>query len=225
MKRLVLFAAAAAALTACDDRTAPAQRRQTPPASAGAEQPTTAAAHGPGTSVMRRSVIEETAPTTPPPAPPPPPRTQTVLFPSGSQLDEAGRAAVDAFVARLQDDQAAVVLRGHSDSQGSDAQNLLTSRHRAEAVAAYMVERGVAQDRITVIALGERRPIAPNANEDGSDYEAGRLRNRRVEIEVVPNAGPELQQPGGGGDQASESSASSAASASPTGSRSISGAP
>jgi OOP family OmpA-OmpF porin len=35
-----------------------------------------------------------------------------------------------------------------------------------------------------VIALGETRPIAPNAKPDGSDDSAGRARNRRVEIEL-----------------------------------------
>ena len=36
-----------------------------------------------------------------------------------------------------------------------------------------------------MIALGENRPVAPNANPDGSDDEAGRARNRRVDIAVA----------------------------------------
>jgi OOP family OmpA-OmpF porin len=39
---------------------------------------------------------------------------------------------------------------------------------------------------MTVIGLGEDRPVAPNAHLDGSDDPEGRARNRRVEIEVTP---------------------------------------
>ena len=55
----------------------------------------------------------------------------------------------------------------------------------------YLESKDVAPDRISVIALGETRPIAPNANEDGSDNPEGRARNRRVEIEVQPPASGE----------------------------------
>ena len=55
----------------------------------------------------------------------------------------------------------------------------------AEAVRDYLVKNGVSRARIDVIALGERRPIAPNAHADGSDDPEGRARNRRVEIEVL----------------------------------------
>ena len=70
--------------------------------------------------------------------------------------------------------QGAIVLRGSSDSRGSDADNKAASKRRAEAVARYLEAHGVAKDRLTVIALGEDRPVAPNANLDGSDNPAGR---------------------------------------------------
>jgi OOP family OmpA-OmpF porin len=41
-----------------------------------------------------------------------------------------------------------------------------------------------------VIALGEARPVAPNANLDGSDNPGGRARNRRVDITVSPGEQP-----------------------------------
>lgn len=83
-----------------------------------------------------------------------------------------------------------IVLGGHTDSAGNDQANLRASRARAEAVAAWLVERGVADSRIEVIAFGEQNPMAPNALPDGSPNEAGRRSNRRVEVRVVPPVAP-----------------------------------
>ena len=89
-----------------------------------------------------------------------------------------------------------ITIWGHSDSQGSDAANLSASRRRAEAVRDYLVQKGVAADRITVIAMGEARPIAPNRKLDGSDDPEGRDKNRRVEIKVdLPKAASVVEGP------------------------------
>ena len=85
-----------------------------------------------------------------------------------------------------------IVLRGHTDSEGDDRGNLFASRKRAEAVAGWLVENGIDEDRIEVIALGEQRPIAPNAHLDGTPDERGRARNRRVDMWI----GPPGSQPG-----------------------------
>jgi Outer membrane protein and related peptidoglycan-associated (lipo)proteins len=77
-----------------------------------------------------------------------------------------------------------IILRGHSDSLGSDKKNLAASKKRAEAVRDYLEKKGVSADRMTVVALGEGRPIAPNRKLDGSDDPEGRAKNRRVEILV-----------------------------------------
>jgi OOP family OmpA-OmpF porin len=101
-------------------------------------------------------------------------------------LDDAGRAAIDALLdAPATRSGGAIVLRGHSDSRGSDGDNRAASRVRAEQVRDYLVAKGVAPGRITIIALGETRPVAPNARRDGSDDPEGRAANRRVEIDVA----------------------------------------
>jgi len=115
------------------------------------------------------------------------PRSVTIAFAGGATLDDPGRVALDGLLAALPTDRR-LVVRGHSDAAGSDAANLLQSRRRAEAVRAYLVAHGVSAKRIEVIALGERRPVAPNAHRDGSDDPTGRQRNRRVEVEVLPPA-------------------------------------
>lgn len=103
------------------------------------------------------------------------------------QLDDGAKAALDALMTTpAMQAGGAVALRGHSDSLGTDGDNRVASRRRAERVRDYLVEKGVAAERITLVALGETRPIAPNAKEDGSDDPEGRAKNRRVEVRVTP---------------------------------------
>ena len=91
------------------------------------------------------------------------------------QLDDAAKAALDALMTTpAMQAGGAVALRGHSDSLGTDGDNRVASRRRAERVRDYLLEKGVAAERITLVALGETRPIAPNAKEDGSDDPEGR---------------------------------------------------
>ena len=79
---------------------------------------------------------------------------------------------------------------GHTDSVGTDAYNQQLSQQRAQAVANYLVARGVSSARIATRGYGETMPIATN------ETEAGRAANRRVEIKVVPVSQPAYGQPG-----------------------------
>ncbi|KRG70608.1 OmpA family protein [Pseudoxanthomonas dokdonensis] len=76
--------------------------------------------------------------------------------------------------------QTIVEVSGHTDSVGSDASNQTLSEQRANAVASYLVGQGVIRERLEVIGMGERMPIASN------DTDAGRAANRRVEIRLLP---------------------------------------
>lgn len=117
---------------------------------------------------------------------------------SGLRADDAGRDAIDTLIETpAMKAGGQVTVRGHSDSRGSDGDNLVASRIRAEAVRDYLIEKGVAKDRIALIALGEDRPVAPNAREDGSDDPVGRAKNRRVEIDVAlpPDIAPPTVRP------------------------------
>ena len=106
---------------------------------------------------------------------------------SGLELDDAGRTAIDALLDQSTTKAGGpIVVRGHTDSRGHDADNRAASMKRAEAVRDYLVSKGVASDRITLVALGETRPIAPNALLDGGDNPEGRAKNRRAEIEILP---------------------------------------
>ena len=124
-------------------------------------------------------------------APVAPLETTVTFAEGGSELSEAAKAQLAII---LQSEQmelgGKVTLRGHSDSVGSDEANLRVSRKRAEAVRDYLVENGVAEDRIEVIALGEMRPVAPNANLDGTPNEEGRAANRRVDVTIAVPGSP-----------------------------------
>jgi outer membrane protein OmpA-like peptidoglycan-associated protein len=71
-------------------------------------------------------------------------------------------------------------VEGHTDSTGSADYNMELSRRRANAVKNLLVQRGVAESRVEVVGFGMTMPVATN------DTEAGRQKNRRVEIKIVP---------------------------------------
>jgi len=75
-----------------------------------------------------------------------------------------------------------VEVQGHSDSRGQRETNLRLSRERAQAVADYLVQEGIAASRLEVAGFGPDRPVATN------NTAAGRALNRRVEL--VPLPGP-----------------------------------
>jgi outer membrane protein OmpA-like peptidoglycan-associated protein len=76
---------------------------------------------------------------------------------------------------------------GHTDSTGSDAYNQTLSENRARTVAGYLQSRGVPAARIRSQGFGETMPVADNATE------AGRTKNRRVEIKIVPVTQEDVQ--------------------------------
>ncbi|MFT6905148.1 MAG: outer membrane protein OmpA-like peptidoglycan-associated protein [Oleiphilaceae bacterium] len=77
--------------------------------------------------------------------------------------------------------QSSLVILGHTDSVGSSESNLTLSERRAESVADYLIRQNVKSGRLRTSGYGERRPIATN------NTAAGRLANRRVEINITAN--------------------------------------
>jgi outer membrane protein OmpA-like peptidoglycan-associated protein len=75
----------------------------------------------------------------------------------------------------------AVTIEGHTDNVGGADYNMRLSRARAESVRAFLLARPELKGRaIGAQGFGMQRPVAPN------DTDAGRQRNRRVEIVVGP---------------------------------------
>jgi OOP family OmpA-OmpF porin len=71
-----------------------------------------------------------------------------------------------------------IEVQGHTDTTGTREHNLELSQKRAESVMAYLVEKGVAADRLEAKGYGPDVPIADNATKEGKDA------NRRVEFKI-----------------------------------------
>ncbi|HEU4620631.1 MAG TPA: OmpA family protein [Burkholderiaceae bacterium] len=104
-----------------------------------------------------------------------------VEFESGSStLTANGRGVLDEMAkAMLKLGQKKFEVIGHTDNIGARATNLSLSQARADAVVAYLAEKGVAAALMSASGAGADRPIADNATAEG------RARNRRIEFRVV----------------------------------------
>jgi len=77
----------------------------------------------------------------------------------------------------VQNPEAAIVLKGFTDSSGAQAYNQILSEFRANMVKSYLVGRGVQEANIKVLAMG------PQAAVQG-DSAAGA--QRKVVVEIIP---------------------------------------
>lgn len=97
-----------------------------------------------------------------------------------SALTDAARATLNAKLPLLRAN-AGVRIRvaGHTDERGSDSYNVALGQRRAAAAKRFLVDQGIAADRIETVSFGEERPAAM-----GSD-ETAWSRNRRAEFEII----------------------------------------
>ena len=65
---------------------------------------------------------------------------------------------------------------GHTDNIGSKDKNMTLSADRANAVKNFLVEKGIAESRMTTQGLGDTKPVASNKTPEG------RAQNRRIEF-------------------------------------------
>ncbi len=70
-------------------------------------------------------------------------------------------------------------IQGHTDNKGTAVYNEKLSRKRAESVKAYLVNRGIASERLSTSGYGFTKPVAPNTSNEG------RALNRRVELKPI----------------------------------------
>jgi OOP family OmpA-OmpF porin len=146
---------------------------------------------------------------TPPPAPiaaaplaPPPPApviqkltlATDVLFEFGkAELRPAGQQKLDELASTAQGAEVdRVVIVGNADRIGSDKYNQDLSERRAQAVAAYIAQKGVAQERVVAEGRGESQPVTGDSCKGlGPDRKSNAKLvsclqpDRRVEIEVL----------------------------------------
>jgi len=103
-----------------------------------------------------------------------------IEFQSGSaQLTPLGMRILDEMVEKMvQMPEARFLIIGHTDDVGARESNLALSHARAQAVKAYMVQKGIGARQMDVLGKGPDEPVADNATLDG------RARNRRIEFKI-----------------------------------------
>jgi OOP family OmpA-OmpF porin len=100
-------------------------------------------------------------------------KSSAVVRPANAQL-------IDGIVRVAATCPGILRIEGHTDNAGPPGMNAELSRQRANAVRDALIQRGIDPERISADGYGAARPIADNGGE------AGRARNRRIEVRVVP---------------------------------------
>lgn len=91
-------------------------------------------------------------------------------------------AELDKLVSLLTENpQLKIQINGHTDNVGAAKDNVLLSNNRARAVVGYLLQKGIAQTRLSFKGFGAAQPVANN------ETEAGRAQNRRTELSVISN--------------------------------------
>lgn len=105
---------------------------------------------------------------------------ETVYFgPNSAILDEAAKEILWKKILWLEENPATVVvIEGHSDSLGSETANLIMGERRSESVKAFLIELGIADERLITVSYGEERLA------DSGETEEGRAKNRRVTFSI-----------------------------------------
>ena len=72
-----------------------------------------------------------------------------------------------------------IEISGYTDNVGNDDDNKKLSQSRADAVKNYLIQKGIAANRMKTFGFGSLQPIADNSTE------AGRQKNRRTELKIL----------------------------------------
>jgi outer membrane protein OmpA-like peptidoglycan-associated protein len=72
-----------------------------------------------------------------------------------------------------------IEIGGHTDNIGSDEKNLVLSLERAKSIVAYLIAKGISNDRLVAKGYGAEEPIEDNSTEEG------RQKNRRTEVKIL----------------------------------------
>jgi peptidoglycan-associated lipoprotein len=94
-------------------------------------------------------------------------------------LRPGARLVLDGHAAWLRKHAGTLLLvEGHCDERGTAEYNITLGERRAKATANYLVSRGIASHRITIVSYGEERPVCRDSGEECWS------RNRRAHFRV-----------------------------------------
>lgn len=77
-----------------------------------------------------------------------------------------------------------IEIGGYTDNVGSDEKNIQLSLERAKSIVAYLIAKGISNDRLKAKGYGANDPIEDNSTEEG------RQKNRRTEVKILDQASP-----------------------------------
>ncbi len=101
-----------------------------------------------------------------------------------SRLAPAAAAKLEPLAALLANHpDYQIVIEAYTDNRGDEASLQQLTQERARVLADQFVSAGIDNARIQASGMGAANPIAPNTK-------AGRPRNRRIEITLVPVSAP-----------------------------------
>lgn len=108
--------------------------------------------------------------------------SQNLLFKSGSKyINSEGKDAIRKLGTVLSSNpDIAIMVEGHTDTDGDAKSNWELSTGRANSVVQILVDSGIQPQRVTAAGRGEHFPIATN------DTSEGKAQNRRTEIILTP---------------------------------------
>lgn len=106
---------------------------------------------------------------------------------NSAKLDKQTKLALDSAAKRMKKNKhLKLKLEGHADERGTVQYNYKLGLARANAARAYLVNKGVAKNRIHIVSFGKSRPSAKGQNESAWAV------NRRVEIKDTAKAKAKL---------------------------------
>ena len=99
---------------------------------------------------------------------------------NAAQLTRASFVELDALVNYLESSvNATILIEGHTDNTGTDMANMNLSEKRANAIAQYLISKGIVKERIATKGFGASKPIADN------NTQTGRAKNRRTSFTIT----------------------------------------
>ena len=102
------------------------------------------------------------------------------ILPNSDELSSEAYKLLDRFVQRIKlYPDAAITIKGYTDSSGSVGYNKLLSQFRANNVKSYLAGQGVDSSKIKSMGMGPANPIASNTTP------AGKAKNRRIILELI----------------------------------------
>ncbi|MBA4352119.1 MAG: hypothetical protein C0427_12845 [Rhodobacter sp.] len=105
--------------------------------------------------------------------------------PGSDEISDVSIPLIEALSTLLQQCPGVPIeVAGHTDSQGTERNNLTLSENRAKAVLVALLGTGVDVSTLKAVGYGETKPIADNDTEDGREA------NRRIEFTLIGTPAP-----------------------------------